>query len=70
MTTFYGFSASNKTEKHLFEFYFLQSPNSSFYGFVYVGLYYCHKYFKTVHSLSVFMKYVPDEVLYVLTRTF
>lgn len=31
-------------------------------------LYYCLKYYKTVHSLSVFMDSVPNEVLYVLTR--
>lgn len=31
-------------------------------------LYYCLKYYKTVHSLSVFMDYVSNEVLYVLTR--
>lgn len=37
---------------------------------VYIRLYYCLKYYKTVHSFSVFMKCVPDEVLYVLTRAF
>lgn len=38
------------------------------YYFVYIRLYYCLKYYKTVHNLSVFMNYVPNEVLYVLTR--
>lgn len=31
-------------------------------NFVYIRLYYCLKYYKTVHNLSVFMNYVLNEV--------
>lgn len=65
---FYGFTASNTTQRDSFKFYFLQSSNNSQYYFVYMCLYSCLKYYKTVHNLSVFMNYVPNEVLYVLTR--
>ena len=63
---FYGFTASNTTERNSFEFYFLQFSNDSQYYFVYIRLYYCLKYYKNcAQFVSV---YVPDEVLYVLTR--
>lgn len=44
-----------------FEYYFLQSLNISRYEFIYVQLYCCLKYYKTVHNLSVFMNSVPNE---------
>lgn len=56
-------------QRDSFYFYFLQSSKKNpDICFVYIRLYYCLKYYKTVHNLSVFMNYVPDEVLYVLTR--
>lgn len=63
----FKFTASNTTEIDTLEFYFLQSSNKSRYYFVYIRFYGCLKYYKTVHSLSIFLNYVPNEVLYVLT---
>lgn len=53
------------TPRDSFKFYFLQSSNRSWYDFVYI--YIALSITKTVHNLSVFMNYVPNEVLYVLT---
>lgn len=59
---FYGLTASNTEIPLNFIFYNQIDPDMT--SFIYIAL----SITKTVHNLSVFMNYVPNEVLYVLTN--
>ena len=69
---FQGFTASYTTEPdffYIFIFYNLQTnPKNTF--IVNIRLYHCLKYYKTVHSLSVLVNYVPNEVFICFNQSF